>query len=323
MAGIFPIAGVVAQQTLNAAFPVSTAEGCDALYYRANCRPMFDPVATNALISELINAINVTQPYDCSRLDNLKATLTKIQNLCTLPNATPAEIVDSAIAGCFTGRAAKISFPDLKAAIVDICDWDVADTYALSDTVAGCFGGQRKTITLQALRGVLVRLCELAVVNTAAATDTIAGCFGGQNGRISIANLSTIVGGGGFYNGGGTFGNVRNTAQGGPVSFSMAGRTQFYLAGGFWGGPGNSSIITFGMGSSISRNFPFSIVPETPFPRATPAQRAYLVIKRPGGWYFIEENGYIATYIGGSDTFTMVNDNFYLPTMVFYTATPV
>lgn len=242
MAGIFPIAGVVAQQTLNAAFPISTAEGCDALYYRANCRPMFDPVATNALISELVNAINVTQPYDCSRLDNLKQTLAKIQNLCTLPNATPAQIVDSALAGCFNGGAAKISFPELKEAILDICEWEEAAAFALTDTVAGCFGGRRRTITLGNLRSVLIRLCELAVVTSATATDTLAGCFNGQNGRISVDNLSQVIGGG-HYRPGSRFATL---GLGTSLQANVGQRTAFCVVS--WTSPDPPIQIPFGMG---------------------------------------------------------------------------
>lgn len=311
MAGLFPLNGVVAQQTLNAAFPVATVEGCPPLFYRANCRPIFDPVATNAIISELINAINFVQPYDCSRLDNLKSALENIQNLCNLPTATAAELTnDTAFAACFIDEAKKFSFFDLKEAIVDICDWDAATAFALSDTLAGCFGGVRKVISLQNLKDVIVRFCELPL-RTAAASDSLAGCFGGQNGRAAISQLGQILGGAGGYQAGAYIGRlgVPNT------TFDMTGRTAFWVCA--YDSPGTGEGWSYGrfrMGGGEEQFLVPCRATQPQFagwgpywvcaqdyegPRENETPKPLLCVKRNGAWYMLDHHR--ARYLGTSD----------------------
>lgn len=72
--GIFPRnnTGVVnADKTDNAAH-INTVNGCSANFYNSNCSPIIDPIAMNALLSEIGVVINAAGlPYDCNRLDNL------------------------------------------------------------------------------------------------------------------------------------------------------------------------------------------------------------------------------------------------------------
>lgn len=104
MSGIFPSGGVDALNTTSAQPDPLVAALCEALYYRTNCNPRFDPRATNALISELVNAITMFgDAYDCSRLDNLKLTLQKLQGFAGL--GIREVDGDDLIAGMFDGVA--------------------------------------------------------------------------------------------------------------------------------------------------------------------------------------------------------------------------
>lgn len=145
MAGIFPAAGTAAANTANAASPVNTAPGCDPLYHRIGCVPVFDPAAANALISEIVNAVNTLSPYDCTRLDNLANVLSTISDLCKLP--TLAEIgvgvpdLDDTLAGCFDGNTAQVSISALAALInaqKSICGLQDVGSLADTDYVAVC-----------------------------------------------------------------------------------------------------------------------------------------------------------------------------------------
>lgn len=145
MAGFFPTAGTDAANTQNAARPVSTEEGCKPLFYRANCAPEFDPIATNALISEIINAINVVKKYDCSRLDNLADAFKYLGNLCNLPTLAELEITAvtnaDTLAGCFSELSGRISIADLRTVILDsmLCGLPTVSTAKETDFLAGCF----------------------------------------------------------------------------------------------------------------------------------------------------------------------------------------
>jgi hypothetical protein len=77
MAGIFPGYGVNANQTVNAVDANTTCEtGAELFYPNWTCPPRLDPVAINAVISELLNAVNgAGLQYDCSRLDNLSRAI--------------------------------------------------------------------------------------------------------------------------------------------------------------------------------------------------------------------------------------------------------
>lgn len=168
MAGIFPVGGIAAGGTLNAASPVVTDEGCLPLYHRVGCVPQFDPAAANALISEIINAINVVKSYDCSRLDNLADAFKYLGDLCNLP--TLAELGIEQVTN--------------------------------ADTLAGCFSDLSGRITIEDLRTVILNnlLCGLPTVTTAKETDFLAGCFDvggtGTEGKIAISSLKALLGSG-------------------------------------------------------------------------------------------------------------------------------
>jgi hypothetical protein len=72
MTGMMPDSGVPPQDARNSILDPNTIN-CDELWYSTSrCQPRFDPAAANAVLSELINAINCSGiPYDCSKLDNL------------------------------------------------------------------------------------------------------------------------------------------------------------------------------------------------------------------------------------------------------------
>jgi hypothetical protein len=113
MAGIFPSTGVTPANTQNGVTGITTT-GCGSLFYRNNCNPRFDPVATNALISEILNASNAFgKAYDCSKLDNLKTALTAARDLCDLAVKSPDN--DDFLAGCFDGASGLTSISALKA----------------------------------------------------------------------------------------------------------------------------------------------------------------------------------------------------------------
>lgn len=107
MAGVFPAVGSTPNNTQNAVTP-SVVEGCTPLFYPNNCNPRFDPLSTNAIISELLNAINTFAPYDCNRLDNLKNAI--LNTACALDEDTTPHGTDYMM-GCFdgTGKRALIS----------------------------------------------------------------------------------------------------------------------------------------------------------------------------------------------------------------------
>lgn len=145
MAGIFPQGGTLAGNTKNGADPVQTVEGCIPLFYRDNCVPVFDPVATNALISEVINAVNLVKAYDCSRLDNLADAFKYIGNLCNLPTVAELGIEEitnaDTLAGCFSSLSGRISIEDLRTVILDsmLCGLPTVSTAKNTDFLAGCF----------------------------------------------------------------------------------------------------------------------------------------------------------------------------------------
>jgi hypothetical protein len=82
MTAIFPASGVSASDALNSLLDPDL-KSCDALWHSTSrCQPRFDPAAANAMMSELINAVNCGGiPYDCTKLDNLcEAIARTIQN---------------------------------------------------------------------------------------------------------------------------------------------------------------------------------------------------------------------------------------------------
>lgn len=332
MAGLFPVNGVIAQQTLNAQFPVATVEGCDALFYRANCKPVFDPVATNAIISELLNAINFAGDYDCTRLDNLAQTLRSVKDLCNLPNATIDQLSDPAwFAGCFDGDTMKLSFADLKNAIVDVCNWEAPEDVSLDDRLVGCFDGRRRAISLETLKDVLFRLCELPVASKALVpSDSVAGCFDGKNGRATMTQLSQILGSSGAF----VMGGLIGTTNGVSAPVNVSGRTAFFVVATMQpGGSGGFAAVRFSMGGNQMSLVPYRAMPgsgggsqqavtvqDYSSPRVGENPRALLCIKKDGQWYLID--GSRAIPLGSTDQatcFTFVDNS----ALNVFTASPL
>lgn len=156
MAGIFPDSGTVAANTRNGASPVNLVEGCAALYYRGNCVPVFDPFSTNAIISEIVNAINLVSDYDCSRLDNLRNAMQALTSLCGLNLVQKDAVVDGdSIAGCFSNVSGRITINDLLDIIrgeVTACDLQISQTITKDDFVICCVGGQQVKVPFSAFK---------------------------------------------------------------------------------------------------------------------------------------------------------------------------
>lgn len=97
MTGILPNNGVPPSQTTNGIQAPDLAGDCENLYYGPRCNPRLDPFAMNALISEVINALNaIGQAYDCTRLDNLAAAFQTLQGGSEVqPSGAPAAILQN------------------------------------------------------------------------------------------------------------------------------------------------------------------------------------------------------------------------------------
>lgn len=102
MAGIFPTGGTDARNTQNAELDVRVVELCAALFYRLGCNPRFDPLSTNAIISEIANVVNdLGLNYDCNRLDNMSQAIQRAILTKNLPFLDPD--MDDTIRGSYDG----------------------------------------------------------------------------------------------------------------------------------------------------------------------------------------------------------------------------
>jgi hypothetical protein len=131
--GIFPSGGTDPQNTLMAQVGLKLVEGCKALFYRSNCNPRFDPVAMNALLSEIGNAVNALGiDYDCSKLDNLKTALTNGNNTAWHPHKFPDG--DDLIRGRFDNVEGHSTVKELLQLTPGVLD--NTDTLADTDLIA-------------------------------------------------------------------------------------------------------------------------------------------------------------------------------------------
>lgn len=116
MAGIFPEGGTNPGNTLGAANDIDAIALCAVLFYRMGCNPRFDPISTNAVISEIASAINdLGVEYDCSRLDNLsiaiRAAIEKASQTKTYQTVLPD--ADDLIRGSYDGVEANATVKSL------------------------------------------------------------------------------------------------------------------------------------------------------------------------------------------------------------------
>jgi hypothetical protein len=115
MSGILPNNGVGPGSTQNGLDAPTLSAGCENLYYAPRCNPRLDPFAQNALISELLNAINsVGVSYDCTRLDNLAlalATLAPPAPVTGSPNAVLQHRLPSGTVGGAFAASAWVTRP--------------------------------------------------------------------------------------------------------------------------------------------------------------------------------------------------------------------
>jgi len=97
MAGIMPNGGVAPDQATNTLQSALLKAGCNSLWHANRCQPRFDAPSQNAIIAELLNAINgAGYEYDCTRLDNLLLATSNniIEGAASLQysNSTPFDV---------------------------------------------------------------------------------------------------------------------------------------------------------------------------------------------------------------------------------------
>lgn len=99
MTGIFPSGGCSKDNAVNTVSNPDLVAGCNAKYHCPRCTPRFDPSSANAIISELLNAINCAGlDYDCDKLTNLCDAIEqheiKIEGFIEYPNL-PFDVPDT------------------------------------------------------------------------------------------------------------------------------------------------------------------------------------------------------------------------------------
>lgn len=158
MAGIFFEGGVSCSLTINAQCNVGLSADCFATYYPPRCNVGVNPLQMNAVISELVNAINVMNvrnepsPYDCTRLDNLAEVLRNIRNLCNQPTLSANIDISDRIAGCFDDQSGTITVGELldwlNTQFAVICGLPAPENPLASNTVvAACVRGEEAGLT--------------------------------------------------------------------------------------------------------------------------------------------------------------------------------
>jgi len=120
MTGIFPSSGVASAQTINGVASPSVIAGCDPRWYGIKCNVRIDVASMNAIISEILNAVNCAgSTYDCSRLDNLckSIPLNVRENLCPTLTLTAAAETATILYCASDGKVKKGPIP----AVPNIC----------------------------------------------------------------------------------------------------------------------------------------------------------------------------------------------------------
>lgn len=144
--GWFPKGGVTCTEAINAQCGIVTSDptNCKPLFFRGSCNEFIDASVINALVSELINVINLVpapsqEPYDCTRLDNVARNLKLF-----VGGSNPAGMVS----------AFYRDTPPKGWLICDGKSYDQA-TYPILAEAMGVAPGE--TITLPDLRGEFIR----------------------------------------------------------------------------------------------------------------------------------------------------------------------
>lgn len=155
MAGIFPQGGVSAPNTINGDPNLDTVPGCPPLFHPARCIPRFDAASANAVISELVNAINgMGRDYDCNRLDNLQLALAEVRKVCTYQktNITLPNLANDFVLGCWGENSGLIPVQQIldQVKIPTICSLP-AKAPDLNDFLAGCFDDADGIATVQSI----------------------------------------------------------------------------------------------------------------------------------------------------------------------------
>ena len=89
MSGVYPNSGVPANEALNSVNVPTVNCPSELFHSTTRCQPRFDPAAANAVMSEILNAVNCGGvAYDCTRLDNLCQAMTNN--------------IENALEGCLT-----------------------------------------------------------------------------------------------------------------------------------------------------------------------------------------------------------------------------
>jgi hypothetical protein len=217
MAGIFPAVGADPANTQNAISPTLVA-GCKALFYPQNCNPRFDPLATNAIMSELLNAINLGKSYDCNRLDNLKQALQNFFNICGLPGHVAAAA--DYVAGCFGGGQGLANVQqllDLAPNIYPTGNYDGNEFIAASEN-----GGPKKFPVSQLVASILSQVPQPPAQTSGRWQVNMIQEYGPNAPNLAKANHTWpyaieagLSNGNLVYHGGMTLGNGNNS----PASF--------------------------------------------------------------------------------------------------------
>lgn len=243
MTGILPNNGVIPSATQNGIESPTLAPGCDNLYYGPRCNPRLDPFAMNAVISELINAINATgTAYDCSRLDNLA---TALQSLVYRGQLT--ETVFTA-----TGPGSFVVPAGVTSMIVEGWGGGGGGGGGAAGVQAGGGGGGGGYFS----KALAVTPGDTINYNVGApgalGAVTVSGGSGGNTTVSYLAWTGTAGGGGGGVSGsGGAIGGAAGTATNGDENiFGSGGFTAFSSAIGGAGG----AAARGGAGSQAGNN---------------------------------------------------------------------
>lgn len=158
MSGIFPEIGVTAPNTINAQTGDVAVAGCPPLFYPNSCVAEVDPIALNAIMSEIVNVALLLGKYDCSKLDNMARAIRALAQFCDLPAAANVDLNDHTV-GCFSGQGnAKMTYEQLRT-LLGTCGLPEGTAPKLTDFVSMCItadgASSNVKVTLQRLVDII------------------------------------------------------------------------------------------------------------------------------------------------------------------------